>query len=60
MTPYQVPLDAQTLPRLFRGENQLGQLLEAVLNQGLDAQMREQLPAAPYERTEQRQGYRNG
>src|SRR5215469_9163291 len=61
MTHYQVTLDAQTLQRLFTGgDNQLGQLLEAVLNQVLDAQVSEQLQAEPYERTEQRQGYRNG
>ena len=60
MTPYQVTLDPQTLQRLFSGDSQLGQLLEAVLNQVLEAQVREQLQAAPYERTEQRQGYRNG
>lgn len=60
MTQYQVTLDAQTLQRLFSGENHLGQLLEAVLNQVLDAQVSEQLQAAPYERTSERQGYRNG
>ena len=42
------------------GENSLGQLLEAVVNQVLEAQLSEQLQAAPYERTEERQGYRNG
>src|SRR5260370_17440342 len=60
MTHYQVTLDPQTLQRLFSGENQVGQLLEAVLNQVLNAQVTEQLQAAPYERSEERQGYRNG
>jgi transposase-like protein len=60
MTHYQVTLDPQTLQRLFSGENQVGQLLEAVLNQVLEAQVAEQLQAAPYERSEERQGYRNG
>jgi len=60
MTHYQVTLDAQTLQRLFSGDNQLGQLLEAVVNQVLDAQVTEQLQAEPYERTSERQGYRNG
>ena len=41
MTQYQVTLDAQTLQRLFSGDNQLGQLLEAVLNQVLDTQVSE-------------------
>lgn len=60
MTQYQVTLDPQTLQRLFSGESQLGQLVEAVLNQVLEAQAAEQLQAAPYERTTERQGYRNG
>ena len=60
MSQYQVTLDPQTLQRLFSGESQLGQLLEAVLNQILEAQVSEQLQAVPYERTEERQGYRNG
>lgn len=60
MTHYQVTLDTQTLQRLFSGDNQLGHLVEAVLNQVLDAQVSEQLQAAPYERTEAREGYRNG
>jgi putative transposase len=60
MSPYQVTLDPQLLQRLFSGESQLGQLLEAILNQILEAQVTEQLQAAPYERTEERQGYRNG
>ena len=57
MSQYQVTLDPQVLQRLFSGESQLGQLLEAVLNQILEAQVTEQLQAAPYERTEERQGY---
>jgi putative transposase len=60
MTQYQVTLDPQLLQRLFSGESQLGQLLETILNQVLEAQVTEQLQAAPYERTEERQGYRNG
>src|SRR5260221_5643027 len=60
MTQYQVTLDPQVVQQLFRGESQLGQLLEAVLNQVLEAQVAEELQAAPYERTEERQGYRNG
>ena len=61
MTRYQVTLDPQTLQRLFSsGESQLGHLLEAVVNQVLEAQVTEQLQADPYERTEERQGYRNG
>lgn len=60
MTQYQVTLDPQVLQRLFSGESQLGQLVEAVLNQILEAQVAEQLQAVPYERTDERRGYRNG
>ncbi len=60
MTHDQITLDSQTWQRLFSGENSLGQLLEAVVNPVLEAQLSEQLQAAPYERTEERQGYRNG
>ncbi|MFC4548672.1 IS256 family transposase, partial [Paenactinomyces guangxiensis] len=38
----------------------MARLLEQVLNQVLQAQVTEQLQADPYERTEERQGYRNG
>jgi transposase-like protein len=60
VTQYQLTLDSETLQRLFVGDGQLGHLLESVLNQVLNAQVSEQLQAAPYERSEQRQGYRNG
>lgn len=60
MTQYQLTLDSETLQRLFVGDGQLGHLLESVLNQVLNAQVTEQLQVAPYERSEQRQGYRNG
>jgi transposase-like protein len=60
MTQYQLTLDSDAVQRLFTGDGQLGRLVEAVLNQVLNAQVAEQLQAAPYERSEQRQGYRNG
>jgi transposase-like protein len=60
MTQYQVTLNAQTLQRLFSSDSQLAQLLESILNQVLEAQVSEQLHAERYERTEERQGYRNG
>jgi transposase-like protein len=53
-------LNAQTLQRLFSSDGQLAQLLESILNQVLEAQVSDQLQADRYERTEQRQGYRNG
>ncbi len=60
MTQYQLTVDSETVQRLFSGDGQLGRLVEAVLNQVLNAQVSEQLQAAPYERSDQRQGYRNG
>jgi putative transposase len=61
MTHYQLTLDPTVLQRLFTsGDGQLAQLLEAVLNQVLEAQLAEQLKAERYERTDERQGYRNG
>lgn len=54
MTQYQLTLDSETLQRLFMGDDQVGHLLVAALNQVLNAQVTEQLQAAPYERSEQR------
>lgn len=60
MTQYQLTLDSESVQRLFASDGQLGRLVEAVLNQVLNAQVSEQLQVAPYERSDQRQGYRNG
>lgn len=60
MTQYQITLDNATLQQLFAGKGQLAQLVESILNQVLQAQVTEQLQAAPYERTDERRGYRNG
>jgi putative transposase len=60
MTHYQLTLDSDTLQRLFGGDGQMARVMEQILNQVLEAQITEHLQAAPYERTEQRQGYRNG
>jgi putative transposase len=60
MTQYQVTLNEKTLQRLCQGDSHLAHLLESILNQVLEAQVGEHLQAQRYERTEQRQGYRNG
>ncbi|WP_126429726.1 IS256 family transposase [Brevibacillus marinus] len=63
MAQYQITVDAQLLQQLFLGNSQdsgVAKLLESVLNQVLQAQATEQLSAEPYERTDERQGYRNG
>lgn len=63
MAQYQITVDSEILHALFMGKNQdpgVAKLLESVLNQILKAQVTEQLGAEPYERTEERKGYRNG
>ncbi|OUM88532.1 MAG: transposase [Bacillus thermozeamaize] len=63
MAQYQITVDSQLLHQLFLSNSQdagVTKLLESVLNQVLQAQATEQLGAEPYERTEGRQGYRNG
>jgi putative transposase len=45
LTHYQVSLNEQTLQRLFSEDHQLAQLLESILNQVLEAQVREQVQA---------------
>lgn len=63
MAQYQISVDSKLLQQLFLGNSQdagVAALLESVLNQVLQAQASEQLAAEPYERTEDRQGYRNG
>jgi transposase-like protein len=63
MTTYQLTIDQELAQGLLSGtasESGLRSLLEQVLNQVLEAQVSEQLGATRYERTEERQGYRNG
>jgi len=63
MAQYQITVDSQTLHQLFLTKSKdsgVSALLESVLNQILQAEATEQLQAEPYERTDERQGYRNG
>ncbi len=60
MTQIQLTLESETLADLFSGDRGLAPLLEQALNQLLKAQATEQLHALPYERSEGRQGMRNG
>ena len=60
MAEYQVIIDAAFLQALFQGDDGVKVLMEKGLNQVLQAQATEQLQADPYERTADRQGYRNG
>ncbi|MDD4336639.1 MAG: transposase, partial [Firmicutes bacterium] len=51
-------MSEEQLHGLFDGDRGLANLLEAVLNQVLEGQATEQLRAEPYQRTEERTGYR--
>ena len=59
MSQYQITLDQTDLQALFDGQG-LKTLAEQVLNQVLQAQVSEHLKALPHERTDERQGHRNG
>jgi len=60
MAGYDVTVDKDLLPGLLSGQEGLAKLVEVVLNQILEAQVTESLGADRHERTEERQGYRNG
>ena len=60
MAQYKITVDDEVLKDLFSGDVGTSKLLEQVLNQVLQAQAAEQVQAMPYERSEDRQGYRNG
>ena len=60
MAGYDVSVGRDLLPGLLSGQDGLAKLVEAVLNQILEAQVTEALGADRHERTEERAGYRNG
>ena len=63
MTQINVTLDSEILHGLFSSNGKdeaFAKLLESILNQVLNAQAAEQVGAERYERTEDRNGYRNG
>ena len=60
MAGYDVSVGRDLLPGLLSGQDGLAKLVEAVLNQVLEAQVTETLGADRHERSEERQGYRNG
>lgn len=60
MAGYEVNVGEDLLPGLLTGKNGLAKLVETVLNQILEAQVTEALGTQPYERSDERQGYRNG
>ncbi len=60
MAEYKISVATELLPGLLSEGNGVAKLVEAVLNQVLEAQMSEHVGAAMHERSEERQGYRNG
>jgi len=60
MTDYNVTVGKEFLPELLSGQDGLAKLIESVLNQVLEAQVSDSLGAGRYERSEERQSYRNG
>jgi putative transposase len=60
MAQYKITIDDELLHGLFQKDEGVSRLLEQVLNQILQAQVTEQIKAAPYERNEERVAYRNG
>lgn len=60
MAGYDISVGKELLPGLLNGQDGLAKLLEAVLNQILEAQATESVGADKHERSEERQCYRNG
>lgn len=60
MAGYDINVGHDLLPGLLSGQDGLAKLVESVLNQILEAQVTETLGADRHERSEERQGYRNG
>lgn len=60
MARFNITLTEEQIKALLSGKGGLKTLVEPVLNQILDAQLTDHLAAAPYERTQDRKGYRNG
>ena len=60
MTDYNINVGKELLPELLTNQDGLAKLVESVLNQILEAQASETLGAERYERTDVREGYRNG
>lgn len=60
MAGYDVTVGRNVLSGLLSGQDGLAKLVESVLNQVLEAQLAETLGADRHERSDERQGYRNG
>jgi len=60
MTQYQITVDESMVGGLCSQDGAMGRLVEQVVQQILEAQVADHLQAGPFERTQERQGYRNG
>ncbi|MFB6368229.1 MAG: IS256 family transposase [Gemmatimonadota bacterium] len=60
MATVELSLTEEELQALMRGDRGLRELMESSYNEVLEAEMTEHLGAEPDERTEDREGYRNG
>jgi len=60
MAEYEINLSSDQVKGLLTSDDGLKGLVEAVVNQVLEAQMGEHLAAGHYERSDGRKGYRNG
>ena len=60
MATFEITIDDEKIQELLRGDRGMAALLEPILNQILQAEMTDHLSAGPEERTDDRQGYRNG
>jgi putative transposase len=60
MAHIQVTIDSEQLKDLFTSDESMRRLLETVLNQSLEAEVADAIGAERYERTDERQTYRNG
>lgn len=60
MAGYEVSVGEELLPGLLAGKDGLAKLVEAVLNQVLEAQATDAIGAERYAHSDERQGYRNG
>jgi transposase-like protein len=60
MAQYKITIDKEDLHQLFSQDQGMAKLVEKVINEILEAEVTEKLQAGPYERSEDRQGYRNG
>ena len=60
MATFEITIDDEKIQELLHGDRGMAALLEPILNQILQAEMTDHLGAEPGERTDERQGYRNG